>query len=122
MEDNKIVTFKDLRVWQVSHELVLGVYEVFCKSDKRRSLNDQIFRSSVSVTSNIAEGFGRTSRKDKTHFYVMARGSLYELQDQLQIAKDVGLISMDDYNRLEELAINSLKLLHKFIAATDRQI
>lgn len=50
-------------------------------------------RCAVSIASNIAEGFGRQSTQDKKHFYIMARGSAYELQNQLIIARDTKKIS-----------------------------
>ncbi len=85
-----VLKFTDLKVWQAGHKLVVFVYqktEKFPKTDTF-GLSSQMQRSAVSVTSNIAEGFGRQAKNDKKHFYIMARASLTELQNQLLIARD----------------------------------
>ena len=88
----KIQTFKDLRVWQLGHSLVLDIYlstKQFPK-DEQFGLTNQIRRAIVSFTSNLAEGFSRSSYKEKAQFYSIALGSLTEVQNQILIAKDVG--------------------------------
>lgn len=75
-------------------------------------------RASVSVTSNIAEGFGRKTYKDKIHFYYQAQGSLTELENQLLIAKDIGYINSEDFNLLARQAKSVYQLLHGFISKT----
>ena len=96
----KIRTFTDLKVWQEGHSLVLNIYEATEKFPKEEtySLIDQMRRASVSVTSNIAEGFGRQSYKDKLRFYYNAQGSLTELKNQLLVAKDVKYLKADDFD------------------------
>lgn len=83
--------FTDLNSWQEGHRLVLLIYKLTSKlpSEERFALADQLKRAAVSVTSNIAEGFARNSSKDKVHFYTMSRGSLFEIESQLQIVKDL---------------------------------
>lgn len=68
--EEKIKTFSDLRVWNESHKLVIMIYKVSQKFPKEEQfgLTNQIRRAAVSITSNIAEGFGRKSMKDKVHF------------------------------------------------------
>lgn len=83
--------------------------------DQYGSLRKQMERSALSITSNIAEGFGRHSFQDKKHFYVMARGSGYELLNQVIIAKDTGSISNDEYDKLRLLSRNSTRLIHGLI-------
>jgi len=81
----KIKTFKDLETWKQAHKLVLVIYKLtktFPKEEKY-SLTDQIRRAVVSISSNIAEGFARDSKKDKIRFYSIALGSLIEVQNQL---------------------------------------
>jgi len=89
MGDTSIRHFRDLRVWQESHSLVLAIYKLTKKfpHDERFGLVDQSRRAAVSITSNIAEGFGRGTARDKKHFYMTAKASLAELQNQLLIAK-----------------------------------
>jgi len=87
----KIQSFTDLVTWQEGHKLVLDIYKSTKSFPKEEmfGLTNQIRRAVVSITSNIAEGFNRKSIKDKTHFYVMAHGSVAEVQNQLLIARDV---------------------------------
>ena len=87
-------SFRELEVWQVGMALTRDVYEIL-KSfplEERYALCDQIRRSAVSVVSNIAEGFGRDSTKDYLHFLAMSRGSLFELETQLELAESIGYV------------------------------
>lgn len=99
----KIKSFTDLIVWQEGHKLVLLVYRATGNFPKQEtySLVDQMRRSSSSITSNIAEGFGRQTYKEKVQFYYQAQGSLIELKDQVLIARDVGYISQGVFDELE---------------------
>jgi four helix bundle protein len=72
----------------------------------------------VSISSNIAEGFGRESKPDKVHFYIMARGSVYEVQSQLQIAKEIEFIDEATYISVFQLSTDTLKLIHGLIRST----
>src|SRR3989338_7264449 len=94
-ENGSILSFTDLRVWQEGHKLVLMVYREtkHFPDEERFGLTSQVRRSAVSVTSNIAEGFGRFSYKEKLQFYHTSLGSLFELQNQLIIARDIGYLS-----------------------------
>ena len=86
--------FKDLIVWQRAMELVRKVYSLTktFPADERYALTDQVRRAVVSIPSNIAEGCGRSSTADYSHFLAIARGSLYETMTQLQVAADLGYI------------------------------
>ena len=86
--------FKTLVVWQKSIQLVKLVYDLAKKfpADERYALTDQLRRAVVSIPSNIAEGNGRASSADYAHFLSIARGSLYEIITQLQIARELGYI------------------------------
>jgi four helix bundle protein len=88
-------SYRDLRVWQRSMELVVGVYRE-TRSFPREELYglvSQMRRSAVSVPSNIAEGKGRLTDRDRAHFYSQARGSLLELETQILIAQQLNFIS-----------------------------
>jgi four helix bundle protein len=122
MQSSEITTFTKLDTWKHSHTLVIAVLDV-CKSmPLHDSLRKQIERSAISITSNIAEGFGRQSIQDKKHFYVIARGSAFELQNQLLIARDMNLVSGEDFNKLAGLSVDSTKLLHGLIRSTRSKI
>lgn len=111
----RIESFTKLDAWQVAHRLVIDVYNACDHLDKFDTLRSQMERAVVSVTSNIAEGFGRQSLADKRHFYVMARGSAYELQNQLLIARDTNKINAQTFQTLAEESTRSLMLLHGLI-------
>ena len=98
----KIVHFTDLVAWQKAHALVLRVYTVSRVYPKEElfGLVSQSRRAAVSVTSNIAEGFGRVTKADKTHFYWIAKASLAELQSQLYIARDLNYVSSNDVDAI----------------------
>ena len=113
----KIRSFTDLKAWQEGHALVILVYKITKQFPKEEmySLIDQMRRSSSSVTSNIAEGFGRQGFKEKIQFYYIAQGSLTELKDQILIAKDVGYIKNHSLNELIEKSNNTHRLLQGLI-------
>jgi len=106
--------FRDLIVWQEAYKLTLVVYEL-CKKfpeEERFGLTSQLKRSIISVTSNIAEGFGRVGAKEKDNFYSIASGSLTESENQIIIARGVGYISEEDYSKVEEQTVRVHKLLY----------
>lgn len=88
-------SFRELDVWQKAMSLTDAVYDLVKKlpSEERYALGDQLRRAVVSIPSNIAEGFGRDSHKDFAHFLSQARGSLYEVDTQLEIAMRRGWIA-----------------------------
>ncbi len=99
-----IKEFTDLKVWQEGHSLVISVYKITKSFPKTEmySLIDQMRRSATSITSNIAEGFGRQTYKEKVQFYYLSQGSLTELKNQLLIAKDVGYLNSVKYYNLAQ--------------------
>lgn len=111
--NNKIKSFTDLNAWKEAHKLVVIVYKLTKKFPKEEtySLIDQMKRYSVSITSNIAEGFSRQSKKEKVQFYFTSKGSLTELQNQLLVAKDVEYIDKDEFKSTAEQTV----LVHKLI-------
>lgn len=74
--------------------------------EERFALCDQIRRAAVSVPSNIAEGYGRETHKDFAHFLSLSKGSLYELDTQLDLAVDLGYISKDEQleSKIDEIS------------------
>ena len=118
--NNKIQKFTDLYVWQEGHKLVLMIYKETEKfPDKERyGLTNQMRRATVSITSNIAEGFSRRSYKEKNRFYDMGQASLVELQKQLIISRDVGYISNSDFQKIASQSITTSKLLNGLLRAT----
>ncbi len=87
--------FEDLKVWKEARSLTKEIYEMTKSGQWQsdRGLQDQIRRASVSIASNIAEGFERDNRNDFVHFLLIAKGSAVEVRTQLYRALDVGYIS-----------------------------
>lgn len=116
----KINNFTDLNAWKEGHRLVLLVYKMLPKLPRNSySLMDQISRSAVSVTSNIAEGFSRQIKKEKIQFYHISKGSLTELQNQLLICRDVGYLNELEFRELAKLSVLVSKLLTGLIRSAD---
>lgn len=114
-----IKSFTDLRAWQQAHRLAITIYKLtdnFPQSEQF-SLTSQLRRAATSVSSNIAEGFGRDSQKNKEHFYVMASGSLYEVKSQLLLAKDLGYIDDIAFNDVSNTANQAHKTLNALLKA-----
>ena len=101
VESNKKITkFTDLISWQEAHKLVLSVYSVTKEfsADEKFGLVGQMRRAAISVTSNIAEGFGRYTSKDKVHFFTMSKTSLAELQNQMIVSKDLNYVDAEKFD------------------------
>ena len=116
-ESGKIKSFTDLDAWQEGHRLVLLVYEISKSFPKEEifGLVSQMRRCVVSITSNIAEGFSRQSYKEKVQFYFISQGSVTELQNQLLIAKDVGFIKQEEFNKITEQSVRVHKIMNGLI-------
>ena len=96
-----IEKFEDLEVWQNAIALSIDVYRKF-QSCKDYYFKDQICRASVSVPSNIAEGFERQYNKEFIQYLFIAKGSAGEVRTQLVIAFKMGILSETDYEILLE--------------------
>jgi four helix bundle protein len=94
--------FRQLKVWEKSHQLALAVYKATKEFPKEElyGLTSQIRRSSMSVPTNIAEGCGRFTNADFARFLQMAMGSASEAEYQLILARDLGFLSNDVYEKL----------------------
>lgn len=119
----KIKSFTDLYVWQEGHQLVLSTYKITKMFPREELFNlvSQMRRSAVSITSNIAEGFSRQSYREKVQFYAMAQGSLTELQNQLLIAKDVGYITQEVFEKIAEQSVRVHKIVTGLIRGAKQQ-
>ena len=114
---NRIRSFRDLDVWNKAMDLVVEVYALTrgFPHDERYGLTSQARRAALSVASNIAEGNGRSYRREYVHHVSIARGSLSELMTCLEIAQRLGYISPDVFRplvvRLEEVSRMLLMLM-----------
>ena len=119
-----IRTFQDLKVWQKANALAVLVYTITNRfpSDEKFGLTTQLRRASVSVASNIVEGFRRKSLKDSLHFYKIADGSLEELKYQLLLSHDIKLLSDDTYTLALSLSEEVSKMLYFWIKSLKSKI
>ena len=101
----EVFQFEKLIAWQKAKELTLAVYPLIAKfpQHEQYALSSQIRRAVISIPSNIAEGTGRASTKEKNHFLEIAFGSLTETYCQLLIAKDLGYIHPDELIAIKPL-------------------
>ena len=112
-------SYRDLLVWQRAKQLAVEVYratESFPRSEIY-GITSQIRRAAVSVPSNIAEGQGRLSRGEFAQFLGNARGSLLELETQLEIAGDLSYLSQATQVQLQQHAYEVLGLLNRLLAS-----
>lgn len=109
--------FKALIVWKTAHQLTLNVYKV-CASfpkDEAYGLVSQMRRVSVSIASNIAEGCGRESNLEMARFLSIAAGSASELQYQILLVRDLGMLDEASYADLERTVIEVRKMASSFM-------
>jgi len=118
---NKIKSFTDLNAWREGHLLVLSIYKITKSfpSDEKFGLIDQMRRCSVSITSNIAEGFSRRGKKEKKQFFYTALGSITELQNQLLIVRDNSYFSKEVFKSLADRTITVSKLTNGLIKSSN---
>lgn len=107
-------SFRDLQVWHRAIELTVAVYALTENFPRKEmfALSNQLQRAAVSVASNIAEGYGRGTKRDYLHFLTVARGSNCEVQTQLEIAKKLSFGKMADLTVAENLSVEVSKMLH----------
>jgi len=118
--ENKIHSFTNLNAWKEGHKLVLAIYEITKQfpKDELFGLTSQIRRCSVSITSNIAEGFSRQSYKEKIQFYSIALGSVTELQNQLLIGRDISYINKTQFQDIAEQSVKVHKIINGLIKSS----
>ena len=112
--------FKDLRIWQLSRCFVKEVYLLSKKfpADERFGLSQQIRRAVVSIPSNIAEGAGRHTNKEFSHFLDIANGSAFEVETQLILSFDLEYISQTEFDYINE----KLQMIEKMICNFNKSL
>lgn len=101
-------TFRELEAYKEGKMLVKEVYRLLKKFPKEEqyAMCDQLRRAVISITSNIAEGSGRASSKEKVHFLEISYGSLMEVLSQMDVACDLDYITKEDFNNIEVMVEN----------------
>jgi len=122
MERKPVRTFEDLIVWQKAIEFVKTVYLITNEGDLKRDfgLRDQMRRAAVSIPTNIAEGFERSSRKEYLLFLNIAKGSAGETRSLVRVGLEVGYFSKDTHEELREAALTLSRFLHNQISSIRR--
>jgi len=104
--DKENFNFEDLDIWKEAMRLCVSIYRLL-RNCKDFSFRDQIQRASVSIPSNISEGFERQTNKEFIHFLYIAKGSCGEFRTQIYLAKELGYLDQEDYI----IILNQSKLL-----------
>ena len=105
--------YRKLKVYHQAMELVTSVYRLSADfpSHEKNGLTNQLRRAAISVPSNIAEGMGRFSVKERIHFVEIANGSLMEMMCQLEVALRLGYITQSKFDEQELLISETTKML-----------
>lgn len=117
-----IKTFRDLLVWQKSMSLVTDIYRQTQSfpSNETYGLVSQMRRCAVSIPSNIAEGFGRRATKEYLRFLQIAMGSLFELETQLEISRNLQYLSTECFETFHGRCRELERMLSALIAGLKR--
>lgn len=112
-----IKRFEDLEAWRVSREITKTIYTITSSENFFRDfgLRDQIRRTSVSVVSNIAEGFERDGNKEFLNFLSIAKGSSGEVRSQLYVALDQNYISENEFDLIYGRSVENSRILSGLI-------
>jgi four helix bundle protein len=113
-----INSYKDLLIWQKGIDIAINLYELVEDFPKEEiyALTSQLKRASISISSNIAEGYGRNSTQSYIHFLCISRGSLLELETQLIIANRLKFIKNETlFSELMNQITEESKMINSFI-------
>ena len=124
MNGSKIEKFEDLIAWQKARQLTADIYQITNQGEFARDfgLRDQIRRASVSVMSNIAEGFERFNLKEFHHFLSIAKSSCGEVRSQLYVALDANYLQTIKFTELKNRCIELSKITNGLRSSVKNQI
>jgi four helix bundle protein len=117
---SEVRDFTDLTVWKAARALRKNIY-VACRGFPKQEtfeLSSQMRRAAVSMTANLAEGYGRFSYQENIQFCRQSRGSVYEIRDHLTTALDAGYITLEQCKQFDLQAISVIKLINGYLRAT----
>jgi four helix bundle protein len=123
MSSQKIEKFEDLIAWQKARELTKQIYNVTAKKpfSSDFGLREQIQRATVSIMSNLAEGFERGSSSEFHQFIVIAKASCAEVRSQLYTALDIGYITKEEFNFVNNLAAEVARIIGGLKVSVNKQ-
>lgn len=116
METEKVKTFRDLKVWQKAHSLVLDIYKITKSFPREEQFGvvSQLRRSAASIPTNIIEGHKRKSRKEFLYFLNIADASLEETKYHIILSQDLQYLKEEDFIRLSARCDEVGKMLFGF--------
>lgn len=114
--------YRQLKVWQKAMDLTVEIYSLVNKfpREENYALSDQMRRSVVSIPSNISEGQGRNSAKEFVNFLSIARGSLWELETQIEISERLHYIDSGQKNKVYEQTEEIGKMLNALATSLEQ--
>ncbi|MDF1537099.1 MAG: four helix bundle protein [bacterium] len=123
-DSKKIKSFEDLIVWQKAGQLAVSIHQLIRTGEMTRDLNfrDQIGRASISVMSNVAEGFERFNPKEFRSFLSIARGSVAEVRSLLHLARNLSYIPEEKADELIKLSGEISRMLAGLKQAVEKKI
>jgi len=112
----KVNKFEELEIWKLSTEIAVIIYKMTKKAPfiKDYGLTDQLRRASVSIASNITEGFERNNNNEFIYFLRIAKGSCGELRTQLYISKEIGYITEQEFLVTNDQLVKLSSMIGKF--------
>jgi len=115
--------YKELSIWQKSYQLCLEIYRITKEfpKEERYGLTSQIRRASVSIPSNIAEGYGRKTTPEYLRALYVAYGSNCELETQILLSGDLGYINEEDMKKLQKAIGDVERMLKALIRALENK-
>jgi len=116
--------YRDLQVWGKAHNLTVELYRVSREFPREETygLTSQLRRAAISIGSNLAEGCGRRTSTELARFVRVAMGSASELDYQLLLARDLGFMKDDDFERTAKDLTEVRKMLTAFLSSVEKQI
>jgi four helix bundle protein len=117
-------TYRDLEVWQKAMELVTAIYQATrtFPAHEQYGLTNQLRRAAVSIPSNIAEGQGRRTTQEFLHRLAIARGSLAEVDTQIEIALRLGYLTKTQADEVFAIATSVARLTNALLSALERKL
>jgi four helix bundle protein len=116
-------SFEDMNVWKLAMEIAERVFQLTVKLPRSEDygLTSQIRRAALSISANIAEGFGRSTALDKKRFYIIARGSIFETKNHLIYGRNVHYFDQLESESINVVVDNTLFELNKLIKSLQPQ-
>src|SRR5450432_4283789 len=109
--------YKNLNVWILSMRTVKEIYDLtrLYPREEKFGLISQTTRAAVSIPANVAEGLGRNYKKDSIQFLHISRGSAYEVETLLSVAREISIIDEQTFNKLNEIVDRNIRVINGFI-------